>query len=305
MATRKKTNKKPGRGGRIAIGIFVALLLAMIITVGIGMVNANLLRIRKAEVVIPNLPERFDGMTLLYASDIDLCGLNTPIRAGDVFNQLQSLHPDALILGGDYNSTSLLDKLNRPDGSVDDEAKILSTRSSFFHYIGTFQAPLGKYAIASTEDTQWQNLRQLMEENGVKPLINEKVDLRIGDDTLWLVGISGKVSSLNSAGDAFHRNDCVIVIAEGPDVLPMLLTSEASDSGSWVDLVLCGHTHGGQIRLFGRNVHILSEAEQRFRSGWNTQSGTPILTTEGLGCEGINIRIGTAPEVWLITLKKT
>ena len=138
MATRKKINKKPGRGGRIAIGIFVALLLAMIITVGIGMVNANLLRIRKAEVVIPNLPERFDGMTLLYASDIDLCGLNTPIRAGDVFNQLQSLHPDALILGGDYNSTSLLDKLNRPDGSVDDEAKILSTRSSFFHYIGTF-----------------------------------------------------------------------------------------------------------------------------------------------------------------------
>jgi len=305
MATRKKTNKKPGRGGRIALGLFAALLLALVVTAGIGLVNANLLRIRKAEVVIPNLPQHFDGTTLLYASDIDLCGLNTPDRAGEVFNQLQSLHPDALILGGDYNSTSLLDKLNRPNGSVDDEAKMLSSRSSFFHYISAFQAPLGKYAIASTEDLQWQNLRQVMVDNGVKPLINEKIDLHIGSDTLWLVGISGKVSNLNRASSAFSKDDCVIVIAEGPDVLPVLLTSEAADNGSWADLILCGHTHGGQIRLFGRNVLSLSEAEQRFRSGWNTQSGTPILTTEGIGCEGLNLRLGTMPEVWLITLKST
>ena len=143
-----------------------------------------------------------------------------------------------------------------------------------------------------------------MEENGVKPLINEKYGLHIGDDTLWLVGISGKVSRLDSVATAFSKDDCVVVIAEGPDVLPVLLTSEASDNGSWIDLVLCGHTHGGQIRLLGRNVLSLSEAEQRFRSGWNTQSGTPILTSEGLGSEGINLRIGTVPDVWLITLRK-
>ena len=172
MATRKKTNKKPGKGNRIAMSLLAALLLALVIIAGFGMVNANLLRIRKAEVVITNLPEHFDGTTLLFASDIDLCGLNTPDHAGEVFNQLQSLHPDALILGGDYNSTSLLDQLNRPDGNNDDEAKKLVARSDFFHYINAFQAPLGKYAIASTEDTQWQNLRQVMEENGVKPLIN-------------------------------------------------------------------------------------------------------------------------------------
>ena len=304
MATRKKTNKKPGKGNRIAMSLLAALLLALVIVAGFGMVNANLLRIRKAEVVISNLPEHFDGTTLLFASDIDLCGLNTPDHAGEVFNQLQSLHPDALILGGDYNSTSLLDKLNRPEGNNDDEAKKLVARSDFFHYINAFQAPLGKYAIASTEDTQWQNLRQVMEENGVKPLINEKYGLHIGDDTLWLVGISGKVSRLDSVATAFSKDDCVVVIAEGPDVLPVLLTSEASDNGSWIDLVLCGHTHGGQIRLLGRNVLSLSEAEQRFRSGWNTQSGTPILTSEGLGSEGINLRIGTVPEVWLITLRK-
>ena len=304
MATRKKTNKKPGKAGRIALRLFAGLLLALAITAGIALVNANLLRIRRAEVVIPDLPAGFDGKTVLYASDIRLCGLNTPARAGSLFDQLQSLHPDLLVLGGGYNAVSLLDRLNRPNKNATDEARAMESRTDFFHYIKAFQAPLGKYAIASTEDLQWNSLRQDMTENDIRPLINEKIDLHSDGGTLWLAGISGKVSNLNDAGNAFSRSDCVLVIAEGPDELPVLLTSEASDSGTWADLVLCGHTLGGQIRIFGRSILSLSEAEQRFLSGWNTQSGIPILTTEGVGCEGINLRLGTEPEIWLITLSK-
>lgn len=304
MATRKKTNKKPGKGGKVALGVFAMLILLLIITAGVGLINANLLRIRRAEVVIGDLPPSFDGITLLYASDIDLCGLNTPDRAGAVFDQLQSLHPDLLILGGDYNSTALLDRLNQPANTPINETRIVESRSHFFHYISAFHAPLGKYAIAATEDVQWQNLRDVMAENGIQSLINEKIKVNSGKDTLWLAGICGKVSNLNNAGSAFTRDDCVIAIAEGPDLLPVLLTSEASDNGPWADLILCGNTHGGQIRLFGRNVLSLSDAQQRFLSGWNTQSGIPILTTMGLGCEGVNLRLGTEPEVWLITLHR-
>ena len=304
MATWKKTNKKPGKIGRIALGLFAALVLLLLVTAGVGLINANLLRIRRAEVIIGDLPQGFDGITLLYASDIDLCGLNTPDRAGAVFDQLQSLHPDLLILGGDYTSTALLDRLNQPTDSPVDETRMIESRSRFFHFISAFQAPLGKYAIASTDDVQWQNLRDVLEENGIHSLINEKVIIHAGADTLWLAGICGKVSSLNDAGSAFTRDECVIAIAEDPDLLPVLLTSEAADSGPWTDLILCGHTHGGQIRLFGRSVLSLSDTQQRFLSGWNTQSGIPILTTEGLGCEGLNLRLGTEPEVWLITLRK-
>ena len=303
MATKIKTNKKPGKGAKIALAIFAALLLIIAITACIGVINASLLRIRRAEVVLHDLPPGFDGKTLLYASDIDLFGINTPDRAGTLFDQLQSLHPDLLVLGGDYNSTSLLNRLNRPDSSSDNAAHLLQSRSDFFHYISAFHAPLGKYGIANTEDVHWQSLREAMEENGIKPLINEKIDLHINGDTLWLVGICGKHSSLNDAANAFSRKDCVLVFAEGPDILPILLTSEAADSGPWADMALCGHTHGGQIRIFGRSILSLSDAEKRFLSGWNTQSGIPILTSEGVGCEGINLRLGTEPEVWLITLR--
>lgn len=305
MATKIKTNKKPGKGGKIALGLFAALLLIIIITVCIGLINASLLRIRRAEVVLPDLAQGFDGKTILYASDIDIFGINTPARAGALFNQLQSLQPDILILGGDYTSSSLLSKLNHTEGNDYNTANVMKSRSDFFHYISSFQAPLGKYGIANTEDIQWQSLRVEMEENGIKPLFNERVGIHSHGDTLWLVGICGKISSLNDAGKAFSKNDCVVVIAEGPDVLPVLLTSEAADSGPWADLALCGHTHGGQIRLLGKSILSLSSAEKRFLSGWNTQSGTPILTSSGVGCEGVNIRLGTEPEVWLITLRRT
>ena len=304
MATRKKENKKPGKSGKIALGAFVTFLLIILVVLGIGFLNASLVRIRRAEVVLPNLPVSFDGTTLLYASDIDLCGLNTPSRAAALFNQLQSLKPDLLILGGDYNSTSLLDRLNRADMNIMDEKKILDSRSDFFHYIGSFQAPLGKYAIPATEDVQWQNLKLVMKENGIQPLFNEKININSGKDTLWLAGISGQPSGLNDSGRAFSRDDCVIVIAEGPDILPILLTSEAKDGDSWADMVLCGHTHGGQIKLFGRTMLSFSDAEKRIDTGWNTQAGLPILNTEGVGCERLNLRLGTEPEVWLITLHR-
>ena len=302
MSTRKKTNKKPGKAGRIALGAFAALLLAVLVTAGIGMANACLLRIRRAEVVLHDLPQGFDGVTILYASDIDLCGLNTPDRSGALFNQLQSLQPDMLILGGDYNATSLLNALNRPEKTSDDVKEALKSRSDFFHYIGSFQAPLGKYAIAATEDVQWQNLREEMTENGIQPLINERVAVRAGRDTLWLTGLCGRISNLNDMGKSFSKGDCVVAIAESPEVLPVLMISEASDSGQWTDLLLCGHTHGGQIRLFGRNALSLTDTEQRFLSGWSIQNGTPMLTTQGVGCEGLNLRLGTEPEVWLIKL---
>ena len=303
MAVKKKNNKKMGRGGKIAIGVFVALLLAVATVAGVGLVNANIVRIRRAEVVLPDLPDAFDGVTVLYASDIDLCGLNTADKSGALFNQLQSLRPDLLILSGDYTSSSLLEVLNRPEDGSGDEADQLSSRSSFFHYISAFDAPMGKFAIAAPEDPDWDNLRQLLQDCGVRSLINDRTAIRSGDDTLWLAGISAESASLNSAGTVFSRDDCVLIAAYSPAVLPVLMTSEASDGGQWVDLALCGHTHGGQIRLFGRSVLSLDSREQRFLSGWRVDSGFPILVTEGVGCEGVNLRLGSQPEVWLITLR--
>ena len=304
MAKRKKINKKPEKGGRAAIIAFVVLLLCLAAAAGIGFINASVVRIRRADVVVPNLPVGFDSTRMLYASDIDLCGLNTPKRAAALFDELQSLEPDLLILGGDYTSNSLFDILNHPEGVATNRSKALRAREDFFQYISSFDAPLGKFAIASPEDPDWDDLRTLMEKSGIRPLFNDRTAIRFGSDTLWLVGICEETGNLNSAGNAFQRDDCVLVTAYSPSLLPILLTSEAADGGTWADLVLCGHTHGGQIRLFGRTLLSLDSREQRFMSGWNVDSGLPILITQGVGCESLNLRLGSEPEVWLLTLRR-
>lgn len=304
MATRRKNNKKLGRGGRIALAVVAALLLVILALCGYGAVNASLVSVRRAEVELFDLPQSFDGTTLLYASDIDLCGINDAKKSGALFEKLQSLRPDILILGGDYNSDSLLRVLNRSENQPDSTAAQLRERTDFFQYIGAFDAPLGKYAIAAPEDAQQEVLARQMIDAGVRPLFNDRADIHIGNDTLWITGVSAESANLNSAGRVFKKGDCVIVAAYSPVVLPVLLTSEAENGGQWADLALAGHTHGGQIRLFGWSVLQLNRQEQQYLSGWTMENGLPILTTVGVGCEGVNLRLGTAPEVWLITLRR-
>ena len=305
MAGKRKKNGRISRGGRIALRAFAALLLALACAFGAAALNAGVLRVRRAEVELRDLPAAFDGATILYASDIDLFGMNAAAKAEQLFEQLQSLRPDMLLLGGDYTSPPLTELLRSPDGKAQSAAQRQAARADFFRYIGAFDAPLGKYAVAAPEDGDWDALRRQMAQAGIQPLFNDRVAVRRGDDALWIVGVSEEVASLNAAGSSFSQDDCVLVAAYSPTLLPLLLTSEAQDSGAWVDLALTGHTHGGQIRLFGRTALQLSRQEQRYRYGWTVENGLPILTTSGVGCEGANLRLGTEPEVWLITLRKS
>ena len=303
MARRRKKNRKMGRGGRFALGAFLALLLALTLFIGGAALNASVVRVRRAEVELRDLPPAFDGKTILYASDIDLCGLNTAKKSGALFAKLQSLKPDMLILGGDYASPSLLEILNRPDAQGRDTKRRIAVLD-FFRSIKDFDAPLGKFGVAAPEDADQDALREWMEAADVVPLFNNRASVTLGGQTLWIVGVSAETTNLNSAGNAFERGDCVIVAAYSPVVLPVLVTSEASDGGRWADLALTGHTHGGQVRLFGRDLLSLNRQEQHYRSGWTMENGLPILTTTGVGCEGLNLRVGTAPEVWMITLRR-
>lgn len=304
MAKTQKKNKKLSRGGKIALLALAALVLALALLVGLAAINADIVRVKRATVVLTDLPAAFDGTKLLYVTDIDLCGSNTPEKCARLFDQLQSLNPDILLLGGDYTSVSLFDRLNQPDPGYVQESAGARARQSFFHYINGFQAPLGKFAIAAPEDGDRELLRAHMEEQGLTPLFNMPTELRKGDASLWIVGISCNSSGASRAGLSFKKSDCVISALYSPELLPQLMTGEASDGGRWTDLVLTGHTHGGQVLLFGKSVLSLTSREKRYLSGWKLDSGVPILISQGLGCEGANLRLGTEPEVWLVTLKK-
>jgi len=297
---RKRQNKKRTRGGWIALKVIFALVMALGLVFGYAALNANTVHVRYAEVTLKDLPSAFDGCKVLFVSDIDLCGINTPEKSAKLFSRLQALKPDILLLGGDYTSTSIIDILNK----AEDGAENIQKRSVFLRGIQGFEAPLGKFAVTGDNDKNTEDLRSVMIETGIEPLFNGHSAISKSGQTLHIVGFAANTSGVNfnSVANKFRKSDCVIALAHSPGVFPQILTAEAMDSGSWADLALAGHTHGGQIRLMDRNVIQLNSQEQSFCYGWKRESDALTLTTSGVGCEGANIRLGSSAEVWLITL---
>ena len=276
----------------IIAGIVLALAALSIISMA---VSASVVQLRRATAVVPDLPEAFEGVTILYLSDIDLCGLNTPARSAELINRLQSLAPDMLILGGDYTSPTLWEFLNGSDSG--DRQRI--DRDRFFEALANFTAPMGKYALTVQSDRALGDMTSLLEKCGFLCLNNTRRSLEKRGQRLWLVGADAE-SNYTAAGKLFNKKECVLCAVESPDCLPRIATAEAADGGQWADLCLTGSTHGGQICVFGRSILGLTPLQQQYLYGWTTENGVPTLTTSGLGCELLNLRLATAPEAWLL-----
>lgn len=292
------TMKKKKKGKR-RIGLWVALALAgcALIFIGIMALNASVLHLRRATVTIEDLPPAFEGMTILYAADLDLKSEAEVRRAAAAFQRLEVLEPDLLVLGGDYTSPTLMDLINQsPPANAPD------LRRDFFYYISDFQTSLGKVMIAAPDDIPSDDLSALAAQTGFTLLDHAAATLRLGSDAVHVVGLGQDYAGFADLSRRFSQQDCVIALAWSPAQFPAVMISEAGDSGHWVDLALAGHTHGGQINLFGHSILSLDQREKQYLYGWDRETGVPLLTTSGMGCEGVELRLGSQSEVWLITL---
>ena len=291
---RKGPAPKPKRrhwGRRIAL----AVLAAALGFAGWMHLNARIVHVRYAEVRLGDLPASFDGTTVLFVSDVDLCGSNTAGTSASLFRRLQALQPDLLLLGGDYASPSLLQLLNGRSGD-----ELSDERMAFFQSIAGFQAPLGKYAVSGDHDGDTNALKLAALSCGVTLIDGDAAVISNGTDAIAVAGaVSGDVSSL---AQRFLKDQFVIALTHSPSQAVDVRICEASDGGAWADLVLSGHTHAGQVQVGGHSVLELDEADRRYLSGWFVDGPAPLLVTSGAGCEGANFRLGTQSEVWLITL---
>lgn len=296
-----KPKVKPDRKRRLsgrtlaALGVCGVVFIALLIMRGMACVTF----VRRAEVRIADLPRAFDGVTALFVSDVNISDAADEAGCEKLMAKLCALSPDMLLLGGDYSTGNLTDLLNRSPGS----ARPLA--AEFMRSLADFPAPLGKYAVLGEEDDA-EALSEACAYAGIQLLRDSGTYLEREGETLALVGLSDMSAGLTDC-DAiarnFRREECVLVLAHNPAACTRIRVAEATGGGAWADLILSGHTLGGQVKLFGRTLRSFDD-DPRYISGWYDAGGLPTLVSQGLGCRDVKLRLGTSSEVWFLTLRR-
>jgi predicted MPP superfamily phosphohydrolase len=134
---------------------------------------------------------------------------------------------------------------------------------------------------------------------GVEPLVNASARLPLGDEEVWLAGIDDAMESHPDLAQAFEGvppGVPLILLAHNPDIWLQCGVDRA-------DLVLSGHTHGGQIHLpvLGALHTQGTHLSRRAAAGWFERGHSKMFVSRGLG-ESIPLRLGARPQVALITL---
>lgn len=273
--------------------VILTIAAGLLILLGWMLFQASVIHVRRATVRLADLPEAFDGTTILYASDLDMNGLFGAQRMIRAFEPLKALNPDIVLLGGDYVSPSLIDRLNRKSANLEDAMP-------FFEFMRDFPATYGKFAIAGENDGSAESLAARLNGCGIQVIENECAVIQKDGAAIGIVGVGTDSAAISQIASKLSHSQCVIAAAHSPAQFVDIRVSEAADGGAWADLLLAGHTHGGQIMLFGKSILSLNAQEMQRLSGWQGNS----LVTTGVGCEGVNLRLGSSAEIWLITLQR-
>ena len=274
-------------------------------------VQAQIVHIEYADVYLKDLPQELDGTTLLYVSDIHISSAGDVAAMQKLMDRLQAAQPDMLLLGGDYSDVRLWDQL-RCLGSKEKLTTLKQNAYALSHEwiqsLAGFDAPMGKFAVQGNHDAGDLSLAVALAQGGVKLLMNEAAVAEKNGVGLFIAGVGDFTKGAYdpySVVQHVQADDCCILLSHNPDALPQLFTIDAAGGGSWVDLALAGHTHGGQVRI-GNFVPINnSDYGLNYLTGWHEQISGHSLTSNGVGTTALPIRLGAPAQVHIITLHRS
>ena len=241
-------------------------------------------RVKRYTVESDRLPAVFDGCRVAFVSDIHYPSLFNARRLERLVASLSDIHPDLLLLGGDYVTS-------------DDSIKAL------FSALETVGARYGTYAVLGNHERRNGGLvASSMREHGIILLSDSIACVDAAGGELFIAGVRDSFSCdsvMLQRVDAIADDAFVILLAHTPDY--------AERSSVEVDVVLSGHTHGGQVSLFGLYTPVRNSVYgRRFLSGRNVAtSGAIVITTNGVGTSRKKVRFCVPSEVVLLTLKRT
>ena len=142
-----------------------------------------------------------------------------------------------------------------------------------------------------------------LEAVGIPVLDNRAVELSGG---IWLAGIASQLAIVEGPGYFTGVHDLPGTLAQVPEGAPTILLAHEPDIfpevPKSVALTLSGHTHGGQVRLFGYSPIVPSHYGNRYAYGAVTEEGRHLVVSGGIGCSILPVRFGMTPEITHVEL---
>ena len=276
------------------VGLVLALASLYVLIYG-STVGIDKVRVRRVEISVNGLPQAFSGYRIVQFSDAHLGSVNPDLLQQAVL-KINGLKPDAIVFTGDLQ--------NMQPGEI----------NRFAHALGTLKAADGVYSVLGNHDYSMyldvpeaekrRNealLRSKERSLGWRLLLNDHAVVRRGADSIVIAGTE------NDGRPPFpSRADYAKALRQvsGSAFIVML----QHDPSAWrrhilpatkVQLTLSGHTHGGQVSLFGVRPTEFTGVED---DGLYGESGRWLFVSTGLG-GFIPFRYGIPPEVVEITLR--
>ena len=261
-------------------------LLLIFAIAGVGLLvygwwDTRRFMVQREEVLLPRLPKAFDGFTILQVSDLHNNAYGKDGRA--LIRAIQSLEFDCIAITGD-----LLDR------------HLPKRRDNAYVFLEAVCRLAPVYLVQGNHERVipgWDRTKMDYQTLGARVLENETVLLYRGKDRVAITGAKDKEAGETIAA-CMVPNTCTVLLAHQPQLLPEYAKTDA-------DLVLCGHAHGGQVRLFGRGLYSPNQGIfPKYTAGFYTLGKTTMYVSRGVGNHSfVPPRFFNRPEINLLTLK--
>jgi uncharacterized protein len=236
-----------------------------------ALAEANSLSIEKIDIKLARLPKKLEGFRLVHLSDIHHSPFTSLEHISHTVKVANRLKPDMFVLTGDYVSHESV--------YIEPVAEVL----------GKLESEFGSFACLGNHDhwTDAQLITNSFRRANINVLINKGFRFTAREASLWLCGVDdymvGK-TDLRAALDGSFPDEMKLLLAHNPVIVRQAARFD-------VDLVLSGHTHGGQVKLRDEDKRILPNRRL-----------TQIYITRGIGTVVLPIRYQCPPEISLIEL---
>jgi len=276
--------------------IFIIILICLCVYSYGTYVEPKQLKVVENKIQNSNISDNFDGFKIVGISDIHYGKYFNIKDLEKLVNKINDLNPDIVVFTGDL----IDDKTKMTTSMVGDISKELKKIS----------ATSGKYIISGDDDTkfdEWENI--IIGSEFINLNNNYDTIYKNGYDSILIAGVSSfsdKESIINKNQktqnyiNSFEKDGPLykILLMHEPDYIDDLEDNK-------YDLILAGHSHGGQIGIPGLNELFLPEEAHKYTNGHYNLKNSELYVSSGIGVTGVNFRLLNAPTIDVYRLIKT